>query len=71
MRQQKHVRTSDDAPVPCGYVDIELDPDAGFAYGALGRGGVAIVDISDPTVPVFVDDLDTPGLALGIVRVVR
>ncbi|MBI5362664.1 MAG: hypothetical protein HZA53_05760 [Planctomycetes bacterium] len=48
------------------FLDIEIDGD--WAYCALGRGGVAVFNISDPTVaslhPTVI--LDTPGLALGL-----
>lgn len=37
-----------------------------FLYVALGRGGVAIVDISNPSTPFMVDRLETPGLAEGV-----
>lgn len=45
-------------------VDIVIDGD--YAYCALARAGVAVVDISNPVVPVLLTVLDTPGLAQGI-----
>ena len=45
-------------------MDVELD--GNFAYCALGRGGVAIVDILDPKVPFIVEILETSGVAEGI-----
>ncbi|MBI5288130.1 MAG: hypothetical protein HY873_04070 [Chloroflexi bacterium] len=46
------------------FVDIEIDGD--WAYCATGRGGVFVVNISDPTNPRTDVVLDTPGLALGV-----
>jgi hypothetical protein len=51
-------------------IDLGIDDvNDSFLYCALTRGGVAVVDIADPTSPNFlnvVEILDTPGLALGI-----
>lgn len=46
------------------FVDIEIDGD--WAYCATGRGGVFVVNISNPTNPTTDVVLDTPGLALGV-----
>lgn len=35
----------------------------GFAYLAVGKAGVVIVDVRDPEIPVWVADYDTPGNA--------
>ena len=48
-------------------VDIEIDEE--FAYVALAKGGVAILDLSvDPALasPTLVDVMDTPGVAVGV-----
>ncbi|MBI5364459.1 MAG: hypothetical protein HZA53_14875 [Planctomycetes bacterium] len=44
--------------------DIEIDGD--FAYCALARAGLGVVDISNPLEPQVQLILDTPGLALGL-----
>jgi hypothetical protein len=51
---------------PANVTDLALDKDTNFLYCALGRAGVAIVDVSDPLNPVLIEILDTPGLALGV-----
>lgn len=48
----------------CNCTDVEIDGD--FAYCALGRGGVGIVDISDPLAPFLACVIDTPGVAIGL-----
>jgi hypothetical protein len=37
-----------------------------YAYVSLFRGGVAVLDISQPDAPLHIDTLDTPGLAEGL-----
>lgn len=44
--------------------DIEID--GAFAYVAAGEGGLAIVDISNPTQPLLKATHETPGYAEGI-----
>jgi hypothetical protein len=51
--------------------DIQLDPDADYAYVGLGRGGVAIVDVSlNPLTQVprliLSNIIDTPGVTTGL-----
>ncbi len=46
-------------------VDVEIDGED--AYCALGRGGIAILDLFDPASPMLHTLLDTPGVAQGIV----
>jgi len=45
-------------------VDIEIE--GNYAYCALTRGGVGIVDITDPTAPTIHKVIDTPGIVQGI-----
>lgn len=45
---------------------IDLAIEGNYLYCALGRGGVAIIDITDPEAPVLIQVMDTPGLALGL-----
>lgn len=45
-------------------VDIAIEGD--YAYCALSRAGVGVVDISNPFNPVLITVLDTPGLAQGL-----
>lgn len=55
-------QAQDDFGINC--VDLEIEGD--FAYCALARAGVAIVDISDPLAPTLVTVLETPGVAMGV-----
>jgi hypothetical protein len=50
--------------LPQSCVDVVVD--RGHAYCAVGRAGVAIVDIASALSPQLVLMLDTPGLALGV-----
>lgn len=45
---------------------IDLAVDGNFLYCALGRGGMGIVDITNPLSPFLCAVLDTPGLVLGL-----
>jgi hypothetical protein len=45
-------------------IDMEIEGD--YLYCALARGGVAVVDISDPVDPHLCNILPTPGLAMGV-----
>lgn len=45
-------------------IDLALDGD--FLYCALARGGVGIVDVSNPAGPFLAAVLDTPGLVMGL-----
>jgi hypothetical protein len=49
---------------PANCIDLEIV--GNFMYCALGRLGVGIVDITQPTNPVLIDVMDTPGLVLGL-----
>jgi hypothetical protein len=49
---------------PPDVVDVVIEGD--YAYLALSRSGVGVVDISDPLTPTLVVVLDTPGLAQGL-----
>lgn len=48
----------------CNCTDVEVD--GNFAYCALGRGGVGVVDITVPTQPQLSAIIDTPGVAVGV-----
>ena len=58
------VDASDGFNVNC--TDVELDESANWAYCALCRGGVAIVNIMDPVNPLIQAIIDTPGIAAGL-----
>jgi len=45
---------------------LDLVVDGDYLYCALARGGVGIVNVSDPLQPVLEVVLDTPGLVLGL-----
>jgi hypothetical protein len=45
----------------------DLAIDGNYLYCALGRAGVGVVDIANPTDPELCAVIDTPGLALGLV----
>lgn len=48
---------------------VDLEIDGNYAYVALAKGGVAVIDIhADPgiTPPQIVDVIDTPGIAFGV-----
>ncbi len=47
---------------------IDLELDGSYAYCALGRGGVGVINILDPANPSIVDIVDTPGQVEGIVK---
>jgi hypothetical protein len=51
---------------PANVIDLALDKDNNYLYCALGRAGVAVVDVSNPLAPTLVSVLDTPGLVLGV-----
>lgn len=45
-------------------IDVEIE--GSILYCAMGRAGVALVDISEPTNPRLCSVIETPGMALGI-----
>jgi hypothetical protein len=45
---------------------IALKTQGNYLYCALGRAGVAVLDVSQPSAPQLCKVLDTPGLALGL-----
>jgi hypothetical protein len=45
---------------------IEMEIQGDYLYCALSRGGIGIVNISDPTTPILCEVIATPGLALGL-----
>lgn len=52
--------------MPANCIDLELDGD--LLYCALGRAGLGVVDIGNPTDPVLIHLIDTPGLVEGIAK---
>jgi len=46
--------------------DIEIEPDAGRGYVALGSAGIARLDLGDPRSPRLLEVLDTPGTAVDV-----